>query len=35
MNPEEIIKTLEEHDLWFNSNGDEGKKAILEGANLD
>jgi uncharacterized protein YjbI with pentapeptide repeats len=34
MKPEELKKILEEHSLWLFSNGNEGKKANLEGANL-
>jgi uncharacterized protein YjbI with pentapeptide repeats len=35
MNPEEIQKILEEHRLWLDSDGKDGKRADFEGANLE
>lgn len=34
MNKEELEKTIENHELWVSSNGREGVKANLRGANL-
>ncbi|MDO5069329.1 MAG: pentapeptide repeat-containing protein [Neisseria zoodegmatis] len=35
LTPEEIQKILEEHELWLDSDGNEGKRADLSGKNLE